>query len=36
MPYISQAGETVSDRMPPGDGFGPAKKAGMGVYVLPP
>lgn len=36
VPYIAQAGETVSDRMPLGDGFGPAKKAGMEVYVLSP
>lgn len=36
MPYIAQAGETASDRMPLGDGFGPAKKAGMEVYVLSP
>lgn len=36
VPYIAQAGETVSDRMRLGDGFGPAKKAGMEVYVLSP
>lgn len=36
VPYIAQAGETVSDRMPMGEGFGPAKKAGTEVYVLSP
>lgn len=34
VPYIAQAGETVSDLMPLGHGFGPAKKVGMEVYVL--
>src|SRR5262249_30024248 len=36
VPYIAQAGETVSDRMPLADGFGPAKKAGMEIYILSP
>lgn len=36
VPYVAQAGETASGRMPSGDGFGPAKKAGMEVYVLSP
>lgn len=36
VPYIAQAGETVHDYMPLSDGFGPAKKAGMEIYVLSP
>ena len=36
VPYIAQAGETVSEYMPLRDGFGPAKKAGMEIYVLSP
>jgi hypothetical protein len=36
VPYIAQAGETVSDSMPLSDGFGPAKKSGMEIYVLTP
>ena len=36
VPYIAQAGETVSDYMPLSDGFSPDKKAGMEIYVLSP
>jgi hypothetical protein len=36
VPYIAQAGETVSDYMPLSDGFSPDKKAGMELYVLSP
>jgi len=36
VPYIAQAGATVSDYMPLRDGFSPARKSGMEVYVLSP
>jgi hypothetical protein len=36
VPFIAQAGDEVRDNMPLGDGFGPAKKAGIEVYVLSP
>jgi hypothetical protein len=36
VPFIAQAGDKVSDYMPLGDGFGPARKAGMELYVLSP
>ena len=36
VPYIAQAGETVSDYMPLSDGFSPDKKAGMEIFVLSP
>jgi hypothetical protein len=36
VPFIAQAGDEVKDYMPLGDGFGPAKKAGMEIYVLAP
>jgi hypothetical protein len=36
VPYIAQAGETVSDYIPLSDGFSPAKKAGMEIYVRSP
>jgi hypothetical protein len=36
VPFIAQAGDKVKDYMPLGDGFGPAKKVGIEVYVLSP
>jgi hypothetical protein len=36
VPFIAQAGETVSDYMPLSDGFSPDKKAGMEIFVLSP
>ena len=36
VPYIAQAGDTVHDYMPLSDGFGPAKKAAIEIYVLSP
>jgi hypothetical protein len=36
VPFIAQAGETVSDYIPLSDGFSPAKKTGMEIYVLSP
>jgi len=36
VPYIAQAGATVSEYMPLRDGFGPSRKAGMEIYVLSP
>jgi hypothetical protein len=36
VPYIAQAGETISDYMPLNDGFSPDKKAQMEIFVLSP
>lgn len=36
VPFIAQAGETVSDYMPLSDGFSPDMKAGMEIFVLSP
>jgi hypothetical protein len=36
VPYIAQAGDTIHDYTPLGEGFGPAKKAAMEIFVLSP